>query len=122
TVRGPDAICTVRLKPLAGRLGAATGVTGARVMGAVAAPAPSTTGRSASLGYCLASPRADTDRTMHAPGSTWSTAAPVAPLACDERHSGAPALDSTRRPLVDPLSVTHHASLSSQNSQCRRLA
>jgi len=74
--------------------------------------------RSRSDGYCDGSPRASADRTMRAPVTTSMTDRPPS-----DRPSFAPLrpstlfADSTRMPLVDPLSVTHHAPLSSQISQ-----
>jgi hypothetical protein len=59
---------------------------------------------------------------MRAPGTTSITVCPLElPPFCPLRPSTLVA-DSTRMPFVDPLSVTHHAPLSSQISQCRRLA
>ena len=73
-------------------------------------------------GYCAGSPRDDADSTMRAPGATASALPSPLALTSFARSSRALAAGSTRMPLVDPQSVTHHAPLSSQNSQWRRLA
>ena len=54
---------------------------------------------------------------MRAPGTTSITAAPPAPPAFGPLRPCTLVADSTRMPLVEPLSVTHHAPLSIQISQ-----
>jgi hypothetical protein len=59
---------------------------------------------------------------MRAPGTTSITVGPPELPEFTPLRPSTLLADSTRMPLVDPLSVTHHAPLSCQISQCRRLA
>jgi hypothetical protein len=59
---------------------------------------------------------------MREPGTTSITVCPVDLSPLTPLVPSTLVADSTRRPFVEPLSVTHQVPLSSQISQWRRLA